>query len=145
MANLNKAKNDIALSADSAVKVIANAANEASKTIASAAAEALKVSNTQKNNDHDLIIEIKTIQQTMLSEIREIKDGTAKRISDLEACKLDIKDSYPVLYKEGVEKALKDHEDRLRLNETHVTRIMTWGTAALVLIGILEFVIGKYF
>jgi hypothetical protein len=70
--------------AETAIKVVADAALQATKLVATQAAEAAKVINTQSGADHDLIIEIKTIQKTMLDELREIKTGTAQSISDHE-------------------------------------------------------------
>ena len=65
--------------AEDAKKLLNTAAEDAKKLLNTAAEASLK-----KNNDHDTLIEIKTIQQTMLSEIREIKTGTAQSISDHE-------------------------------------------------------------
>jgi len=47
---------------------------------------------TVGGNDHDLLIELKTGQQWLRDDIREIKDGTTKRITDLETLKADKKD-----------------------------------------------------
>lgn len=131
-------------SAAQAVKVIAQAAEAATKTIATAAAEAVKVTNAKTDGDHDAIVEIKTMQQVMLSEIREIKDGTASRIACLEAEKLDVKDSYPVIYRKSVEDALEDHEKRIRHNSTTITRIVSFGTAAMIALGVIEFLVSNY-
>ena len=126
-----------------AIKVIADAASEATKLIATQAAEALKVANAKDGNDHDLIIEIKTVQQTMLGELRDLKDGTSDRLKQVEDAKLDIKDSYQSIYKKNVDAVCQDHENRIRSNERNITRILTWGSALLILLGIVEFFVAK--
>lgn len=37
-----------------------------------------------EESDHDLIIQIKTVQEIMLGEIKELKTGTDRRIAALE-------------------------------------------------------------
>jgi hypothetical protein len=130
--------------ADKATTAIASAALDATKLLAFQTADAAKVASVATGNDHDLIIEIKTVQQTMLGELREIKDGTAQRIKTLEDAKLDIKDSYQFIYKKNVDAVCQDHENRIRSNETNITRILTWGSALLILLGIAEFFVAKF-
>jgi len=125
--------NDIA----AAKHMIALAAEDAVKAIANAAAAATKVTDTKNGNDHDLIIEIKTIQQTMLAEILEIKNGTARNIADLQNQKLNINDSYPVLYKKGVDERLTDHETRLGKLETFNTRVALMLSGGIFALGFL--------
>lgn len=138
---MNKNINDIA----EAKHMIAIAAEDAIKTIANAAAEAAKVTNVSKGDDHDTLIEIKTVQQTMLGELRDLKDGTSDRLKQVEDAKLDIKDSYQFIYKKNVDAVCQDHENRIRGTETNVTRILTWGSALLVLLGVVQFFIAKIF
>jgi hypothetical protein len=38
----------------------------------------------------------------------------------------------------------EDHEVRIRSNETNITRILTWGTAAVLLLGIAEFLLNMF-
>lgn len=78
------AVNIISDASTKATTAIAEAAQQASNLLASQAAAAVKVKSVAEGNDHDTLIEIKTIQQTMLAEIREIKDGTTRSISDHE-------------------------------------------------------------
>ena len=138
---MNKNINDIA----EAKHMIAIAAEDAIKTIANAAAEAAKVTNVSKGDDHDTLIEIKTVQQTMLGELRDLKDGTSDRLKQVEDAKLDIKDSYQFIYKKNVDAVCQDHENRIRSTETNVTRILTWGSALLILLGVVQFFIAKIF
>lgn len=37
-----------------------------------------------------------------------------------------------------------DHEKRIRDNEKNITRVLTWGSALVVLIGIVEFIINGF-
>ena len=91
---------------------IAAAAQDAIKVIAAAAAEAAKVNSVQANSDHDLILEVKTIQNVMLGEIREIKTGTAQQISDLQKNKLDCGDSYASIYKKDIDSRMDNLDAR---------------------------------
>ena len=82
----------------SAAKLIANAMRDALQTLASEAKDAkhalavdaeiatnrLATKNPDDSSDHDTLIEIKTVQQTMLTEIREMKDGTNTQIGNHE-------------------------------------------------------------
>jgi len=139
-----EASNKIANDANKATSAMASAALDANRLLASQASVAAKVVDTKQGNDHDLILEVKTIQTVMLGEIREIKDGTAKQLSDLQSNKLDIKDSYPVMYKKDVETALTNHEGRVKILETNMTRIIAYGVALMVVVGLAEFLIGKF-
>jgi len=40
---------------------------------------------------------------------------------------------------------VSDHEGRIRSNETNITRVLTFGTVCLIILGLLEFVLTKYF
>lgn len=133
----SQTKLDIEHAASEAVKVIGEAAAVAAKVVASAASEAMKVSHGRGSDDHDLLIELKTVQTVMLSEIREIKDGTAKRIGDLETNKLDTKNSYNACYKTEVEQKFSDLERRMQITEISKTRQNTTMGIGIGLITIL--------
>lgn len=143
--NLNKAASDavqvISDAANKATTAIAEAALNATKLLATNAQEAAKVVNTKGADDHDLLIKLDTKVEALRSDIRELSDGTERRITTLENEKLNKVDAYPALYKAGVEASIKDHEDRIRINTGRITQILTWGSAALIALGILEFVI----
>jgi hypothetical protein len=128
---------------EEAKHMIAAAADDAVKLIATQAAAALKTTTVNQGNDHDTLIEIKTVQQTMLGELRDLKDGTSDRLKQVEDAKLDIKDSYQFIYKKNVDAVCQDHENRIRANETSITRILTWGSALLILLGVVEFFVAK--
>lgn len=140
----------ISSAAESAVKAIAEAAGEARGVVTANAAEAAKVllnKSSDGTSDHDFLLtfstEVKTKLNSIAADIKELKDNTAGRINDLEAEKLNVKDSYLVLHKEANDKINADHETRLRAQETLANRIIGWGSAALVGVGILEFVLNK--
>ena len=66
-------------------------------------------------------------------------------MDNLEANKLNVADSYAILYKNDVEKNQLDHENRIRINETNITKIMTWGSIAILLIGAAETILVHVF
>jgi hypothetical protein len=72
-----------------AAKKIADAAEEAHKVVADAAATSVKVLHLKSADDHDLLIELKTRMEGLKGDIKDIKDGTTKRIADLEQNKAD--------------------------------------------------------
>lgn len=94
--------------------------------------------------DHDLLIELKSKMDDLKIDIRDIKDNTSARLAAVEEKKLNIADSYPVLYKAALEKTLTDQETRLRSAEHSITQIITYGSALMILLGIVQFVIGKF-
>jgi hypothetical protein len=77
-----QAKDTLEKAASVAIGVISQAAEEAVKVLSHATAEQVVVASTKTADDHDLIIEIKTIQEMMLGELKEIKTGTADQISN---------------------------------------------------------------
>ena len=77
-------KSTITESTAEAVKVIAQAAQEAKQVIADSAANAVRVNSVQKNNDHDILIELKTRMEGLKNDIRDLTDGTATKIANHE-------------------------------------------------------------
>lgn len=135
----------IANAAGEAVKAIARAAEEAAKVVANTAATTAKVVDTKTSGDHDLLIKVEVKLDALKDDIQKLSDGTAVRISNLEMVKLDAKDSYPFLYKDKVEERLADHESRIRINTERIIKIMTWGSAGIIIIGIIEFIISNFY
>lgn len=123
------------------LQLIADAALNATKLLATQTAEATKVRNEKGADDHDKIIEVLVKMDELKTDIKELSDGTTTRITNLENGKLNTCDSYPVLYKVAVEKMFDDHENRIRINTIKITQIMTWGSAAIIAIGIAEFLL----
>lgn len=74
---------------------------------------------TNTSNDHDLLIELKTKLDALIQSVNDIKTGVSVQ--------------------------LDDHEKRLRRLETNVTRILTYGSAAMVVLGLLDMIARLYF
>lgn len=81
------------------------------------------IGDTVKNNvsKEELALLVKTLEQTKKEEARDF-----------------------VVYKDSVQKSLDDHETRLRVLESSVTKVITWGAAGVLILGIAEFIIGKF-
>ena len=109
---------------------IASAAKEALKVIADAAATALNVAKTAIGNDHDLLQRLDTKVDQIQSDVTDLKKDKNNSV--------DQKEHFEVV------KCVNDHETRIRSNEKSITKIMTFGTIAVVLIGIIEFFINLY-
>jgi hypothetical protein len=154
-----KALNLIASAAVEAAKVIASSALDATKVIANSAADATKVMHDRGAGDHDTLLvlvasvdnlekkfseKFADIKNDIKADIKDLKDTNSCRISALEVDKLNVKDSYPVLYKVAAEKVRDDHEVRIRSNEKNITKIVTIGGVLLVLLGIAEFLMSKF-
>lgn len=139
-----KAAGNIATAAESATKLLASSAQSATKLLASNATEALRVSNTKHDDDHDILVVLKSKMDDLKSDIKDLKDNTTKRVDTLESTKLNTQDSYAVLYKKDVDASKLDHENRIRANETSITKIMTYGSGGILLLGIIEFLILKF-
>lgn len=138
-------KIELANAAKLAQSLLASQTSDAVHAIQAAAEDALKVTSVQKGNDHDLLIRVDTKLDQLSGDVKSLSDGTASRIACLEADKLDIKDSYPVIYRKGIEDILTDHEFRIRHNSTKITQIVAYGAATLVIFGIIEFLLNIYF
>ena len=95
------------------------------------------VSSLEKNNN-EKFADIK-------ADIKDLRDGNSVRLDRLEVEKLNICDSYPAMYQKGVEKTLDDHEKSIRNNTGRIIKIMAYGTALLIGIGILEPIILAFF
>lgn len=108
-------------------------------------------------NDHDLLIELRTEMRGLRIDLKALADGISTRVTNLENNKLDkieadretirilnlteikAKEIFNVKTEED-----KDHEIRLRIIEKNVTKIMTWGSVALLALAIIQFLVGKY-
>lgn len=42
------------------------------------------------------------------------------------------------------QKVIDDHETRIRSNEANITKILTWGSIAVVILGLVEFALNKF-
>ena len=94
-------------------------------------------------DDRDLLIELRTQMIAVRNDIKDIRDNTAGRLIRVEQEKLDRSEFNRIqaesLTVEG------DHETRLRLAEKQITRILTWGSAGLLLLGLIEFLAPFFF
>ena len=124
MTAAEKAHKELQDAQDKALDVISNAANKAAQVIASAAAEALKVTSVKGSDDHDLLIELKVQIKQVSVDIKDLKDGTTKRIDDLERDKVDKKEFDSLKNSVYVE-----NEKRLRSLENKVGNF--WVTVSL--------------
>jgi hypothetical protein len=105
------------------------------------------MSDETNMSDHDLIIKIHTVVQRLVDDVKDIKDNTVGRIEALEKDKVDVKDLESEIKKveDKVSITNKDFEERMREQEKTTTRITTWGAAALLALGIIEFLISRIF
>lgn len=132
-----KAVQVIAESSHVAAEMIRKAAEEAQVVVADAAATSVKVLHLKSADDHDLLIELKTRMEGLKADIKDIKDGTTKRITDLENGKAD-KDEFNKLCDEVHTK----REDRLKRVEAATSKnwiylvlytLLTGGLATLLI------------
>ena len=128
---------------EEAKDAISKAEERAKKAIADAAAEAMKVRNAEHDGDHDLLIRLDTKLDQLATAVKELQDGTTRRISNLENTKLDVKDSYPILYKETVDRRLNTQGldiETLKDFKTTQTILLSVGIGLLiVLFGLLSY------
>ena len=94
------------------------------------------------NDDHDLLIELRTEMQNVRKDIKDLNDGTASRIKTLESDKVDRKD-LDIIQK----KVNEDHEVRIRALESsktfYATSIIIYTAVGVSMIGIILFHIFK--
>jgi hypothetical protein len=146
---MSKISVEIAEAVKQAGQLLAQQAEDARKVVANAAADALKVTNvsTGKNNeDHDLLVTLNTKMEDLKEDIQELKDGTSGRIKTLEETKLNIADSYPMLYKQGNEDLHKDHEERIRKIEEKtedlpIIKRLNYGAVTIILVAVLSAIV----
>ena len=138
------AKQEIAQAVRDAIKLLSTAAQEAARKIANDAAIAAKVVDTKHADDHDMIVRLDTKMDLLSTDIRDLKDGITKRIDNLEKEKLNICDSYFVLYKKEVETKLENHEIRIKSGEITDARLIAYGTALVFILSFAQWLVGKY-
>ncbi len=66
----------------------------------------------EHTRDHDLLIKLNTQMDTLIRDVKEMKDNTAKRVDDLEADKVSM--AQLEQYRADGAKIHDDHEARLR-------------------------------
>ena len=103
------------------------------------------INNQGNNNSGNIMKELSDIKESLATntaETKNIKESLAE-------VKADVKEMRKNYITQEQHKELvvckDDHETRLRDNEKNITRIMTFGSILIVLIGIIEFIINKYY
>lgn len=100
--------------------------------------------------DRDLLVELKTEMRAVRSDVKDIKEGLASRVAALEATKMDKTEAVRLIEegKNGDTKIFEDHEKRLRnvesSNEKFQSKVQAWGAAAILVLGIAQFVLQLY-
>lgn len=84
------AKKKLQVEVDRALDVISNAKQKAAHDLAIAAADALKVTNIKGSDDHDLLIELRTLMTVLQLAVADIKNGTSAQIADHETRLKDV-------------------------------------------------------
>jgi len=133
-------QNQIQDAAIEALTTISDAAAAATNVVAVAAAEAVRVkalNDSMSSEDHDSLVELKVLVVGIKTDIKELTDGTAQRITQLEDNKLDIKNSYRELYKIPVDETMKEQGGRIKDLENKVN---TWAGGLVI----LQFTIGLF-
>jgi hypothetical protein len=80
----------------------------------------MELKNRHNQNDHDLLIELRTEVQNIRNDIKELKDGVASRIATLESDKADRKSVEELQVKVNT-----DIETRVRLLENSKSNYYT--------------------
>lgn len=90
-------------------------------------------------DDRDLLVELRTEMIGVRADIKDLKDNFSARLAVLEAQKMEKLDAEKLFGNIG--QGFSDSEKRLRKLEVGYARIMTWGSAALLVLGIAEFLV----
>lgn len=134
----------IADAAQSAVKAMAEAASSASTLVAHNAEESARSLAVQRSSDHDAIVRISEKIDSLKADVKDLKDGTTKRIENLECEKLNIKESYTILYKKSNDDFQAEMYSRMKNLEEGYAQVKILGIAAVAFLGILQFVVDKF-
>ena len=95
-------------------------------------------SQGSQNNQGNILRELSDIK-TSIGINTEATNNMKENISEIKVDLKEIKNNAVTQEQHLVlSKCIDDHENRIRLNDTSITRIMTWGAALLLLLGIIE-------
>lgn len=100
------------------------------------------MSTTWNREDRDLLVELRTEVAAMRADLQDIKGNFSARLLALEGNVL-----MKVVYETDIrdrEKYREALENRIRTLENSMTRIYTWGSAGLLVLGVVQFLIGKF-
>lgn len=125
------ATNKISLAADIASNKIASDALNATRVVANDAATAMKVNSATSSLDHDLLVELKTKMESIITDIKEYKNTKAD--------KGDIEELKSVVY--------KNHSEQIRRLENKVANyfitLTIYSIAVAAMISLILFHITK--
>lgn len=106
------------------------------------------------SQDHDLLIELKATLGFLRADVKDLKDNLVSRVTALEIDKIGRVEASRM----QAEALLihNDHETRLRSQEAESdtldkrqsnfqTRVITWGSAALLVLGLAETLLEIFF
>lgn len=119
-----------------------------------------QINNQTRNTDHNsnsgnILRELSDIKESLATntaETKNIKESLAEVKSDVKEIRKNYitQEQHAELVKNLDSHSaanclsIDDHEKRIRDNEKNITRIMTFGSILIVLIGIIEFLINQY-
>jgi oligoendopeptidase F len=89
--------------------------------------------------ERDLLIELKTQMEGVRVDIKELKDNTQARLAVVESGKADRAEIARLQLE--ADKVHQDQETRIRASEKLLTKIVTWGAAAMLVLGVSEFLL----
>lgn len=130
------------------IKAIADAAGQARTVVTATASEAARIVSAKSidsGSDHDLLQRLDGKVDALGAAIKDIKEGTSTRIDRLESGKINVSDSYPILYKAGVDKSFSDHEDRIRDNEVKTNKMWAYGAVGVLAVQVVGFLIARFY
>lgn len=89
---------------------------------------------TYLQTDHDLLIKVSTQLETVIGEVRSLRDDTSKRLSEVEKNKLDV--GYFNDYKVFAARELNNLD--VSMTKTLLERTVDWNTKFLVIDNTLD-------
>lgn len=92
--------------------------------------------------DRDLLVELKTEMVALREDVKDLKDGVKMDIEFLKADKISRAEAVRINTDQQV--INQDVETRMRTSEKKLTQIITWGSAGVLILGIIQFLVGKF-
>ena len=135
--NSNEDEKKLRAAADEALHIVAMAAQEAARTVAAAAATAVAAATSGRtNDDHDLLIELKTRMEGLKVDIKDLKDGTAVKIVEHEK-KIDtLFEKFDELPCDGRGKEIEAIQKDIGWVQKILWWVLTIGVPALVILAV---------
>ena len=105
----------------------------------------MEVTQVNEGTNSNIMRELSGIKSSLAvqtSETVNIKESIAEIKIDIK----EIKSGYITMEQHRVlTDCTSDHENRLRSVENSITKILTWGSALVVGVGIIEYLIDRFF